>query len=201
MDSDHKLISVEVHVLKEARVLGITKALCAYVKEDEDRALKGIVKLEKSIKTILKIEARNQPKKDAFPIKLEDIDFSGYLLGAIRFETASSLLEKLMEKPIIFVGDAGCGKTVLARALSNHFKKSMVIKHFEAVAEIQEDLEMLIFDDADCTNLNEQQKINFFELGMPNVPTDLRILFGCKRINHQVALVLTVNRLDQVAEA
>jgi hypothetical protein len=59
-DSNNKLISLEMHILQSARKNGINKALNDFIKIDEEKALKKIDRLEKTITKILKIESKEK---------------------------------------------------------------------------------------------------------------------------------------------
>jgi len=63
IDKEGKVISLEEYTLMVAREKGIIPALKDYIKQDEKNAVKNFNKVEKNIKSILRVESKDQQQE------------------------------------------------------------------------------------------------------------------------------------------
>jgi DNA replication protein DnaC len=198
-NSNNELVNLETYVLQSARRIGINNALNEFIKLDENLALKKIDKLEKNIKKILKIESDvNEEDINVWPFKTKHIDADTLPDSIQDYEQTKRLFNN---KAIAIVGKAGTGKSFLAKTIAyEHSKKPLFIKHYEGIKEYDSNKhDSIVFDDANLSQLKtEQDIINFLDIVTKGIKTNTRHLYGCKSINKDTPIIMTVNDLRQL---
>jgi ABC-type dipeptide/oligopeptide/nickel transport system ATPase component len=115
--------------------------------------------------------------------------------------TGKDLKNLFNNKAVAIVGKAGYGKTFLAKTLAHSCgKKPLFIKHYEGIKNFDESKHnSIVFDDANLRDLKSEQDIlNLLDIAVKGAKSDLRHLYGCKRIPNDTQLILTVNDLKQL---
>ncbi len=193
-----ELISLKEHILIQARKNGINKALKEFIDEDPNKAVSELSIIEKNLKGILHVEKKITDEE--WPFELAHIDKSTLPLG-MQHLTGKDLKNLFNNKAVAIVGKAGYGKTFLAKTLAHSCgKKPLFIKHYEGIKNFDESKHnSIVFDDANLRDLKSEQDIlNLLDIAVKGAKSDLRHLYGCKRIPNDTQLILTVNDLKQL---